>query len=97
MEHILVVGVFHQYLQQAHLSQNGKLRRLQEDAKARASRLLELAARSRSEGSRDYAALLTDLAQEILEHARDLERRSDAHRIRSSAKTFRNFSPADPA
>jgi len=35
MEHILVVGVFHQYLQQAHLSQNGKLRRLQEDAKAR--------------------------------------------------------------
>jgi hypothetical protein len=43
----------------------------------RASRLLSLATRSRCEGRPDYAALLTNLATEILEHARDLEQRED--------------------
>ena len=90
------MSVFHQYCQQAHLSQNGKLERLQDDAKAREP-VLKLAARSRSEGSRDYAAPLTDLAQEILEHARDLGRRSDDEGIGSSANKFKNFSPADAA
>jgi hypothetical protein len=39
----------------------------------RASRLLDLATRSRCEGRPDYAGLLTDLATEILEHARNIE------------------------
>jgi len=38
---------------------------------------LELATRSRCEGRRDFAALLTDLATEILEHARDIEQRQE--------------------
>ncbi len=42
----------------------------------RASRLLDLATRSRCEGRPDYASLLTDVAIEILEHARDLEQRN---------------------
>jgi hypothetical protein len=39
----------------------------------RASRLLDLATRSRCEGRPDYATLLRDLATEILEHARNIE------------------------
>ena len=39
----------------------------------RASRLLDLATRSRCEGRPDYAGLLTNLATEILEHARNIE------------------------
>jgi len=39
----------------------------------RASRLLDLATRSRCEGRSDYAGLLTDLATAILEHARNIE------------------------
>ena len=42
----------------------------------RASRLLDLATRSRCEGRADYAGLLTDLATEILEHARNFEQRN---------------------
>lgn len=42
----------------------------------RASRLLDLATRSRCEGRPDYAGLLTDLATEILEHARNIEHRN---------------------
>jgi formate dehydrogenase maturation protein FdhE len=45
--------------------------------RSRASRLLELATRSRCEGRLDFAALLTDLAREILEHARDIEERHE--------------------
>jgi formate dehydrogenase maturation protein FdhE len=45
--------------------------------RSRASRLLELATRSRCEGRLDFAALLTDLATEILEHARDIEQRQE--------------------
>jgi hypothetical protein len=45
--------------------------------RSRASRLLELATRSRCEGRVDFAALLTDLATEILEHARDIEQRQE--------------------
>jgi hypothetical protein len=40
--------------------------------------LLELATRSRCEGRPDFAALLTDLAMEILEHAQDLEQRHES-------------------
>jgi hypothetical protein len=42
----------------------------------RASRLLDLATRSHCEGRPDYASLLTNLATEILEHARDLDERN---------------------
>jgi hypothetical protein len=38
----------------------------------RAKRLLDLAMRSRCEGRPDYASLLTHLATEILEHARNI-------------------------
>ncbi|MGN6750051.1 MAG: hypothetical protein ACTHJS_15810 [Xanthobacteraceae bacterium] len=41
----------------------------------RASRLLDLATRSRCEGRGDFAGLLTDLATEILDHARSIEQR----------------------
>jgi hypothetical protein len=44
----------------------------------RASRLLDLATRTRCEGRPDFAALLTDLATEILEHARDIEHRDES-------------------
>ena len=94
MEHIRAVGVFHPYCQQAHLSQMEMLSD-SERMRKRASRLLELAARSRCEGRPDYAALLTDLAQEILEHARDLERRLDDEG--SSANKFKSFSTAGAA
>jgi hypothetical protein len=39
----------------------------------RASRLLDLATRSRCKGRSDYAGLLTDLATGILERARSIE------------------------
>jgi hypothetical protein len=42
----------------------------------RASRLLDLATRSRCEGRPDYASVVTDLATEILEHARNIENES---------------------
>jgi hypothetical protein len=41
----------------------------------RASRLLDLATRSRCEGRRDFAAFLTTIASEMLEHAREIEQR----------------------
>ncbi len=44
--------------------------------RSRASRLLDLATRSRREGRPDYASLLTNLATEILEHARDIDERN---------------------
>jgi len=44
----------------------------------RARRLLDLATRSRCEGRPDFAAFLTDLASEMLEHARDIEQRDAA-------------------
>ena len=50
----------------------------------RASRLLDLATRSRCEGRSDYASLLTDLATEILEHARDVEQRNESAKINAS-------------
>jgi hypothetical protein len=55
----------------AHVNDCKKMR-------GRASRLLELATRSRCEGRPDFAALLTDLAMEILEHAQDLEQRHES-------------------
>ena len=50
----------------------------------RASRLLDLATRSRCEGRPDYAGLLTDLATEILEHARNIEQRNESGNISPS-------------
>jgi hypothetical protein len=40
----------------------------------RATRLLNLATRSQCEDRPDFAAILTNLASEMLEHARDIER-----------------------
>jgi hypothetical protein len=50
----------------------------------RASRLLDLATRSRCEGRPDYAKLLTDIATEILEHARDIGQDNESEKIGSS-------------
>jgi hypothetical protein len=47
----------------------------------RASRLLDLAKPSRCEGRPDYASLLTDVATEILEHARNIEQRNESRNI----------------
>jgi hypothetical protein len=58
----------------------------------RASRLLDLATRSRCEGRPDYASLLTDLATEILEHARKIEQRNESGNV-SPSVDHRNTSP----
>jgi len=53
---------------------------MMDDAKRireRATRLVELARRSRSEGRPEFAAFLTSLASEMVEHARDIEQRDD--------------------
>jgi len=60
----------------AHVSDAAKVRN-------RASRLLDLATRSRCDGRPDYAALLTTLATEILEHARNIEQDESGGVIRS--------------
>jgi hypothetical protein len=59
----------------------------------RASRLLELATRSRCEGRADYAGLLTDLATEILEHARELEQRVETAEIDPSVRKLKSSTP----
>jgi hypothetical protein len=59
----------------------------------RASRLLELATRSRFEGRGDFAGLLTDLATEILEHARDKEQRFASEDIKPSGTNFETSKP----
>jgi hypothetical protein len=59
----------------------------------RASRLLELATRSRCEGRADYAGLLTDLATEILEHARDIEQRIESGDISPSLGKLKSSRP----
>ncbi len=61
----------------------------------RASRLLELVARSRSEGRPDFAALLMDLATDILEHARDIEQRFAGGDMTSSS-TSKSKSSSTP-
>jgi len=61
----------------------------------RASRLLDLATRSRCEGRPDYASLLTDLATEILEHARNIENESGD--ISPSAGSWNGTSRPDAA
>jgi hypothetical protein len=63
----------------------------------RASRLLDLATRSGYEGRPDFAALLTDLATEILEHARNIERRNDTGNISPSAGNWNGTSRPDAA
>jgi predicted transcriptional regulator len=47
----------------------------------RARRLLELATRSRCEGRPEYAALLMQVVTEILQHARDIEKRQEIEDI----------------
>jgi hypothetical protein len=59
----------------------------------RASRLLELATRSRFEGRGDFAGLLTNLATEILEHARDIEQRFASEDIKPSGTNFESSKP----
>jgi hypothetical protein len=63
----------------------------------RASRLLDLANRSRCEGRPDYGALLTDLATEILEHARDIEHRHEDEGISPSVSKSNKTSGRDVA
>jgi hypothetical protein len=63
----------------AHVSDAAKMRN-------RASRLLDLATRTRCEGRPDYAALLTTLATDILEHARNIEQDESGGVIPSTAK-----------
>jgi hypothetical protein len=62
----------------------------------RASRLLDLATRTRCEGRLDYAGLLTDLAREILEHARNIERRNDTGNISPSPGNWNGTSRRMP-
>jgi hypothetical protein len=62
----------------------------------RASRLLDLATRSRCDGRPDYAALLRDLATEILEHARDIEHRYEGGGV-SPAVSKSNKTPGRDA
>jgi len=57
----------------------------------RTSRLLDLGTRSRCEGRPDYACLLTDLATEILEHARNIEGRNDNGNKSPSPKLQQKF------
>jgi hypothetical protein len=66
-----------------------KMRQAGDPAKMRnrASRLLDLATRSRCEGRPDYAALLTNLATEILEHARDIEHRHEGGGVSPVSKS----------
>jgi hypothetical protein len=66
-----------------------KVARASDPAKMRnrASRLLDLATRSRCEGRPDYAALLTGLATEILEHARNIEQRHEGGDSQSISKS----------
>ena len=61
----------------------------------RASRLFDLATRSRCEGRPDYAGLLTDLATEILEHARNIEQRSESGNINPSVGNWNGTSRPD--
>jgi len=53
------------------MEHDGDAKRIRE----RASRLFDLATRSQCEGRPDYAAFLTNVATEMLEHARDIEQR----------------------
>jgi hypothetical protein len=50
----------------------------------RARRLLELATRSHCEGRSDYAALLMQAVNEILEHAVEIEERQESEGINPS-------------
>jgi hypothetical protein len=63
----------------------------------RASRLLDLAKRSRCEGRPDYASLLTDVATEILEHARNIEQRNESRNISPSVGHWSGTSKPDAA
>lgn len=63
----------------------------------RASRLLDLATRSRREGRPDYAGLPTDLATEILEHARNIEQRNESGNISPSVANWNGTSRPDAA
>ena len=63
----------------------------------RASRLLDLATRSRCEGRPDYARLLTNLATEILEHARNIEGRDDNSDVSPSVRNWNRSSRSDAA
>jgi hypothetical protein len=63
----------------------------------RARRLLDLATRSRCEGRPDYAGLLTDLATEILEHARNIEQRNDKGNTSPSVVNWNETSTPDAA
>jgi len=63
----------------------------------RASRLLDLATRSRCEGRPDYAGLLTDLATEILEHARKIEQRNESGKISLSVSNRNGTTRPDAA
>jgi hypothetical protein len=63
----------------------------------RASRLLDLATRSRCEGRPDYAGLMTDLATEILEHARNIEQRNESGNISPSVANWNGTSRPDAA
>ena len=58
----------------------------------RANRLLDLATRSHCEGRPDYASLLTNLATEILEHARNIEQRNDNGNIRPAVGNWNRTS-----
>jgi hypothetical protein len=63
----------------------------------RASRLFDLATRSRCEGRPDYADPLTDLATEILEHARNIEQRNDKGNVSPSVGNWNGTSRPDAA
>lgn len=63
----------------------------------RASRLLDSATRSRCEGRPDYADPLTDLAAEILEHARNIEQRNDNGNVSPSVGNWNGTSRPDAA
>ena len=62
----------------------------------RASGLLDLATRSHCEGRPDYARVLTDLAIQILRHARDIELRNESEKIGSLVGNW-NASPVPDA
>jgi len=61
----------------------------------RASHLLDLATRSRCEGRPDYASLLTNVATEILEHARNIEQRNESGNISPSVGNWNGTSKPD--
>jgi hypothetical protein len=82
MERISAPAVFQLSLSKDTLVPNGKFERLQKNA-----------TRSRCEGRVDYAGLLTDLATEILEHARDIEQRIESGDISPSLGKLKSSRP----